>query len=214
MGRHRSPGRDYEAQTRRAAGWNTHGVAVVHDQRPAVPANALGTGVAVWLLSETMFFAGLFAAYFTLRSANPTWPPADVTLDTARAGVFTVLLVASSYTMRRAERDVHAGTGSPVAWLAATVVLGAVFLVNQALEYASLGFTMASHAYGTIYFVLTGFHGLHVLGGLLAIAALTAAVQRDSATLPAARTTRAVAVYWHFVDVIWIVVFLTIFVIR
>ena len=182
----------------------------------AAPEAALRVGVAVWLLSETMFFGGLFAAYFTLRAADQPWPPAGVHLDTLRALVFTLLLVASSFTMHRAVQAAERARPTPevLSWIVATLVLGTVFITNQALEYTSLDFTMASHAYGTIYYVMTGFHGLHVIGGLLAMAALGAGLHARDSALPPVRTVRTLGYYWHFVDVVWVVLFATIFLLR
>lgn len=182
----------------------------------AVPDSAMRVGVAVWLLSESMFFAGLFAAYFTLQGAVATWPPQGVTLDTARAGAFTAVLLASSYTVHRAVRAAEQGRGRDevVAWLAGTIVLGLVFLANQGLEFASLSFGLSSHAYGTIYVLMTGFHGLHVAGGIVVMAAIAAGLRAEGSRLPRARTVQALGYYWHFVDTVWVVLFLVIFVLR
>lgn len=182
----------------------------------AVPDSAMRVGIAVWLLSESMFFAGLFAAYFTLQGAATTWPPPGVTLDTARAGAFTAILLASSYTVHRAVRAAEAGQARDevVAWLGGTVVLGVVFLVNQALEFASLPFGVSSHAYGTIYVLMTGFHGLHVAGGIVVMAAIAAGLRAEGSRLPLARTVQGLGYYWHFVDAVWLVLFLVIFVLR
>lgn len=184
--------------------------------RSPVPDGALRVGVAVWLLSEAMFFAGLFAAYFTLKAASDVWPADGVDLDTARAAAFTAVLVASSYTMHRAVKAAEAGRSRDeiAVWMAATVVLGAIFLVNQLLEYAGLDFGISSHAYGTIYYTTTGFHGLHVTGGLIAISAIAAGLHAQGSQLPRARTLQALGYFWHFVDAVWVVLFGVIFILR
>jgi cytochrome c oxidase subunit 3 len=187
---------------------------------PASPASAssapspLGVGVVVWLASELMFFAGLFAAYFTLRGANDVWPPEDVELATARTAVATVVLVASSGAMHlavvAARRDDRRGAA---VWLGITALMGAVFLTNQVLEYAEANFQIDDHAYGSIFYLMTGFHGLHVLGGLLFMGAIAALIVGRSRA-PAHETVEVCAYYWHFVDVVWVAMFATIYLIR
>jgi len=169
--------------------------------------------VAVWLASEVMFFAGLFAAYFALRAANERWPPADVHLDTLRSAVFTVLLVLSSVTLHRAELAREDGDDQLArVWTLLTLGLGTLFLANQAWEWTTLDFRVSSNAYGTIYYVMTGFHGLHVAIGLALLAVAAVLPPGAPATVPGLH--RATVWYWHFVDVVWVAMFSTIFLIR
>src|SRR5687768_11013926 len=137
----------------------------------------LGVGVVVWLASELMFFAGLFAAWFTLRAANDPWPPEGVELEVGRTALATAVLVTSSATIHMA---VVAGKrldrAAAVRWLALTALLGATFLANTVAEWATDDFGIDSHAYGSIFYLLTGFHGLHVLGGILLMGAVAGAV--------------------------------------
>ena len=179
------------------------------------PPNALAVGTIVWLASELMFFAGLFAAWFGLRNGGPgPWPPEGVELDAVRTGVATAVLVASSFALHRADRAADAGRDRlAVRWVLVTVALGAIFLANQALEYAGLDFSISSHAYGTIFFLLTGFHGLHVLGGLGIFAAVLGVCAGRSARAPLAPALTAASYYWHFVDVVWVAMFATIYLI-
>ena len=108
-----------------------------HDQAHEAP-STLGVGVVVWLASELMFFAGLFAAYFTLRSVNDVWPPEGVELETARTAVATVVLVASSGTCTSPWwRPARGDRRAAARWLGLTALLGAMFLTNQVLEYAA-----------------------------------------------------------------------------
>jgi cytochrome c oxidase subunit 3 len=179
-----------------------------------VPDRTLSVGVAVWLLSEAMFFAGLFAAYFTLKAAATAWPPDGVELETLRAGLFTSILVVSSFTMHRAVRAAeHDGAHEIRVWLGITVVLGAVFLAGQLTEYRDLHFGVDTHAYGTSFYLLTGFHGLHVFGGLLAMVA-TGGALRSGSRAPAVRTARALGAYWHFVDIVWVAMFVVLYLVR
>jgi cytochrome c oxidase subunit 3 len=171
--------------------------------------NPTAVGVAIWLASEVMFFGGLFAAYFTVKAANDEWPPAGVELDTPRAGLFTLVLVASSFTLHRAERGSHAEARN---WTLLTLALGAVFLGNQALEWATNDFTVSTDAFGTLYYALTGFHGLHVAVGLVLLAVVGLRPAGVTGSVPG--LPRATTWYWHFVDVVWVLLFTTIFLIR
>ena len=176
----------------------------------------LVVGTVVWLASEVLFFAGLFAAYFTIRSATEgPWPPVDVHLETGPALAFTVVLVASSLTMHRAvAAGARRDTSSFRWWLVLTIALAVAFLANQGREWASADFSPDTHAYGSAFYVMTGFHGLHVLGGVAVMLVVLArlygrrAVERDVPSM------EVLAAYWHFVDVVWIVMFLTLFGVR
>ncbi len=172
-------------------------------------------GAVVWLASELMFFAGLFAAYFTIRASVDEWPPEGVELETVRAGLFTLLLIASSGTMQLAHRAIEHGKRRDLQrWLAATVVLGTIFLVNQGLEYQANTFWVDSHAYGSVYYLMTGLHGLHVLGGLLAMLVLLARTTADPDLDAQEPSVAVVGFYWHFVDVVWIGLFTTLFFVQ
>jgi len=175
----------------------------------------LGVGVVVWLSSELMFFAGLFAAYFTLRSSNAVWPPAGVELTTVRTGIATLVLIASSFTMHVAVRGAEAGRREQaVRWLLVTAGLGAVFLANQAWEYAEAPFSISSHAYGSMFYLMTGFHGLHVLGGIAFMLGTIGVVGGRTSRAPAAPSVAVCGYYWHFVDVVWVAMYLTLYVLR
>lgn len=181
-----------------------------HGPRSSGP-TPLAVGVVVWLASELMFFAGLFAGWFSLRASNDVWPPDDVHLATGRTAVATIVLVISSVTMHgavvAAERDDRRGA---VRWLGVTGLLGALFLVNLGLEYAELDFDLGTHAYGSIFYLMTGFHGLHLAGGILFMVGVAATIAGRSRA-PAAPTIEVCAYYWHFVDAVWIGMFATIY---
>ena len=145
----------------------------------------LSVGVVVWLASELMFFAGLFATYYTLRAENEVWPPPEVDLDVLRALASTVILLSSCLTMhasvRAAERRQRR---KALRWLLATFLLGAVILINLGLEWAGNDFGPEDNAYGSIYYILTGFHGLHVLGGLVLMVLAAAVVSGSTSRVP------------------------------
>ena len=175
----------------------------------------LNVGTVVWLASELMFFSGLFAAYFTLRAQTPQWPPPGVHLDTVSATVATALLVTSSGTMQMAVRATLAGQRARFElWLGATFVLGVVFVAFQARDWSRLTFSVSSHAYGSAFYLMTGFHGLHVIGGLLAMLVIAGRATSRRFGVEDAPSVEMLSYYWHFVDVVWIGLWATIFFVR
>lgn len=174
-----------------------------------------GFGMIVFLASDLMIFAAFFSAYFLLRSVNAEWPSPLAELDTFRAGVATVALVASSFTMMAADRAHHSGTlAIYVRWVVVTIALGAGFLINQLLEYQALPFQASTDAYGSIYWMLTGLHSIHVAAGLIALSLLLVRAKRAADAEAFAPWNAAISAFWHVVDVVWVAVFLTIWVIR
>jgi cytochrome c oxidase subunit 3 len=169
----------------------------------------------VWLASELMFFAGLFASYFTIRAASVIWPPPGIELDPVREGLFTLVLIASSFTMQKGARHLESEE-RPAArlWIVATVVLGSAFLANEILEWLTIGFTPSTGAYGSLFFLLTGFHGLHVLIGLLLMIGLLGRIVGPGPDPGDGPAVAAVTYYWHFVDVVWVALYVTIFLIQ
>ncbi len=183
------------------------------------PASARSTaqfGVIVFLASDVMLFAPFFAAYFLLRANNQPWPPPGVELDVPRALAGTLVLIASSFTLAASDRAGERPGGEPTMrrWLLVTVALGAAFLVNQLTEYTTLDFGADDHTYGSIYWVLTGLHGAHVTAGLCAMALLFVRSVRSRSQEAVASWAGGVSLFWHLVDLIWIFVFVTIWVIQ
>ena len=182
--------------------------------------NMVAVGTIVWLSSELMFFSALFAMYFTIRSVQgaEVWGEATEVLDVPYALVFTLILVASSVTCQlgvfAAERGDVYGLRR---WFVITLVMGAIFVGGQANEYRHLvheGTTIASSPYGSVFYLTTGFHGLHVIGGLFAfvIVLMRSTVGRFS---PEKATSAIVtSYYWHFVDVVWIGLFAAIYLLQ
>jgi cytochrome c oxidase subunit 3 len=188
----------------------------VPPRAPAERTAPLAVGVVVWLASESMFFGGLFAAWFVLKAHNaPAWPPKGDELDVARTFVFTLALIASSFTVHHAVTLAESGRRRPAArWLAATCLLGAVFMVGQAWEYQTLPFPFDKDSYTSIYYLLTGFHGAHVIGGLVLMGAVAWVVFSAESRAPLGPSMRATSYYWHFVDVVWVVLFVIVYVIS
>jgi cytochrome c oxidase subunit III len=198
-----------------------------HHDRPSM----VSVGTIVWLASELMFFAALFASYFTIRSVSaPLWAEETAKLNVPFASVNTTILVLSSLTCQlgvfAAERGQVGRTGSVFKvsgwglreWFVLTYLMGAVFVSGQATEYvASIkdGTTIASSPYGSVFYLTTGFHGLHVTGGLIAfLLVLGRTFVARKFTHEQAVSAIVVSYYWHFVDVVWIGLFATIYLLQ
>jgi cytochrome c oxidase subunit 3 len=194
--------------------------------------NLVAVGTIVWLSSELMFFAALFAMYFTTRAVQgpAIWLNSTEILNIPFAALNTTVLVLSSVTCQfgvfAAERFQAKRTGSIFKinawgmreWFSLTFLMGAFFIAGQIYEYASLvteGVTLASTAYGSVFYVATGFHGLHVTGGLIAFLIVMVRVSKARRfTHNQATTAIVVSYYWHFVDVVWIALFSAIYLIK
>jgi cytochrome c oxidase subunit 3 len=175
----------------------------------------LAVGTIVWLASELMFFSGLFAAYFTLRASSTVWPPKDANLDQATALVGTLVLILSSATMGLGVRAVQRDDRRQfLRWLGLTFVLGSVFVGIQAWDWTRLAFSVASNAYGSAFYLTTGFHGLHVIGGLVAMVVVAGRATSPRFGQRDAPSVEMLSYYWHFVDVVWIALYATIFLLR
>jgi cytochrome c oxidase subunit 3 len=190
-------------------------------------ANPIAVGTIVWLGSEVMFFAGLFAIYFTLRGVAPElWAEESGGLNFPYSLTNTIILVLSSFTCQMgvfaAERLQPRATSmwrwGMVEWFFLTYAMGAIFVAGQVFEYATLvseGMTLSSNSYGSIFYLATGFHGLHVTGGLLAfLLVIGRAYAVKHFGHREATTAIVVSYYWHFVDVVWIGLFAVIYILR
>jgi cytochrome c oxidase subunit 3 len=172
-------------------------------------------GTIVFLASELVFFGGLFAAYFTLRSQTSPWPPSGVQLDVARPSVATALLVLSSFTFVAGLRGARAGRlASLRRWILVTILLALAFLGFQLLDWVQAGFAVSSHAYGTMVYAMTGFHGLHVIAGVLLMLVILGRMVQGAYRDGNVDGPEAVGYYWHFVDAVWIGLYATIFLLR
>lgn len=193
--------------------------------------NPVSVGTIVWLASELMFFAGLFAMYFTLRAAAPEeWAEQTAKLNITFAAINTTVLVLSSVTCQMgvwaAERFQPVRSGSLLQvnrwgmneWMTLTYVMGAFFIGGQVFEYAELvheGLTISSSPYGSVFYLTTGFHGLHVVGGLIAFLFLLGrSFSAKRFGHHEATTAIVTSYYWHFVDVVWIALFAVIYLLR
>ena len=188
-----------------------HGPPIAH-KSSRVDAPILG--IFLFIASEIMLFGAFFTAYFFVRVAAGTpWPTPPFHLPVFVAGVNTVILVTSSFTMHWAlqsiKRDNHAGLQ---AGLLLTFLMGLTFLLTQIREYSRIGFAPKDGAFATIFYCLTGLHGAHVFVGLLLLGAATIRAFRGHYSSEAHHGVEIPGIYWHFVDVMWIVVYTTIYI--
>ncbi|MFI6707460.1 heme-copper oxidase subunit III [Nonomuraea sp. NPDC050478] len=195
--------------------------------------NLVSVGTIVWLSSELMFFAALFAMYFTIRSVSVgqgiDWAPAYIPAGASAEGlahlnipfatVNTTILVLSSVTCQLGVWAAEKGQVSKLRfWYLVSFLMGSVFIAGQLYEYmelASMGATLSANPYTSVFYLTTGFHGLHVTGGLIAflfVLGRTYAAKRF--THEQATSAIVVSYYWHFVDVVWIGLFATIYIIQ
>ena len=194
--------------------------------------NLVAVGTIVWLSSELMFFAALFSMYFTTRSVQgpKVWAESTGLLNIPFAAVNTTVLVLSSVTCQfgvfAAERFQASRSGKlwqfkkwgMREWFALTFLMGAFFIGGQVYEYAKLvseGISLSAQAYGSVFYITTGFHGMHVTGGLFAfLLVLIRSSYAKNYSHDQATTAIVVSYYWHFVDVVWIALFASIYLIK
>ncbi|MBF4546910.1 heme-copper oxidase subunit III [Corynebacterium afermentans subsp. lipophilum] len=183
--------------------------------------NMVSVGTIAFLAQELMFFAGLFAMYFTSRAnglANGDWSTQTDHINVLFGGIITVVLIASSFTSQfgvfAAERGDVFGLRK---WFTVTIVLGVIFLGLVAYEWSELvaaGVTPQSSVFGSVVYIITGFHMAHVTAGILAFIVVLLRVAKSKFTPAQATAAMAVSYYWHFVDAIWIGVFITIYLVQ
>jgi cytochrome c oxidase subunit 3 len=194
--------------------------------------NLVAVGTIVWLASELMFFAALFAMYFTTRAVQgpKVWLESTGLLNIPFAATNTTILVLSSVTCQygvfAAERFQARRTGTLLQiskwgmreWFSLTFLMGAFFIGGQIYEYAELvheGLTLASNPYGSVFYITTGFHGMHVTGGLIAFLIVMIRVFKAQKFGHSQATTAiVVSYYWHFVDIVWIALFSAIYLVK
>ena len=175
-------------------------------------------GMWIFLASETMFFTGLIGAYIVLRSATPHWPVPSTVLNIPLTAFNTFVLIVSSATLVRGLIAAQEGDkeGMQVG-LFLTVLLGSLFLIIQAHEYHTLihekHFTPSSGIFGSAFFTMTGFHGAHVLIGVICMAFVFIRSLRGGYTPTECRGIEVAGLYWHFVDLVWIILFTIVYLI-
>ncbi len=187
---------------------------------PANRPNMVSVGTIVWLSSELMFFAGLFAMYLTSRGLNPeVWETDTELLNVPFAAANTTVLVLSSVTCQLGVFAAERGDRDRLRfWFVITFLMGSFFIAGQVYEYAALleeGLSFSGSAYGSVFYLTTGFHGLHVTGGLIAfLFVLARTYMAKRFTHQEATSAIVVSYYWHFVDVVWIALFAMIYILQ
>ena len=201
-----------------------HGAAV--DERHQLSNGMLG--FILFAASEVMFFGGLFAAYFIARADSGQWPPVDVLNNLKASGdikesvelelewvlplIATIVLVISSVTMQLAVMAIQKGNRSGmIKYLSISVALGLSFLAMQMYDYSQLSFRAGDTIFGTTFYTLVGFHAFHVTIGLLMLVLMLSLFLRGRIAGPHSLGLELVSWYWHFVDVVWVVVFAVVY---
>ncbi len=171
-------------------------------------------GMLLFIISEVMIFAAFFAAYFFIRVVvGAEWPAEGTELPRAIAGFNTAILLSSSLTLHWALESVKSGNRFGLqAGMITTFLLGATFLFIQINEYVHIGFAPHDHAQGSIFYGLTGLHGAHVFIGLLLLGFVTIRALRGHFSPEQHRGVEVPGIYWHFVDIMWVVVYTTVYI--
>jgi cytochrome c oxidase subunit 3 len=191
-----------------------------HDHHGPPPANRSSRvdpqmlGMLLFIISEIMVFGAFFTAYFFIRVVGKAeWPAEGTELPKLVAGVNTAILVSSSFTLHWAETCVKSDNRWGFkAGIFTTFLLGLTFLFIQINEYVHIGFAPQDHAQGTIFYGLTGLHGAHVFIGLTLLAMVTIRAFKGHFSAKEHRGVEVPGIYWHFVDVMWIVVYTTVYI--
>ena len=179
------------------------------DTPTGIPTGKLG--MWVFLVSEIMFFTGLIGSYIVLRLGSVGWPTPGATLNTGLLAVNTLVLITSSLTMALALNAAQQGRkGNLKRYLLLTALLGSTFLALKGYDYAHMwhrGFTIASSLFGSCYYLLTGFHALHVLSGVIVLTTLLTAASRPVLSQTTVGRVEYSGLYWHFIDIVWVILF-------
>jgi len=168
-------------------------------------------GMQLFIASESVFFVLLIVAFVVYHTITGNAAEAARHLNRYKTGIFTVFLISSSFTVWRADvsRRLNRHSASLV-WLGVSICFGSIFLIGQALEYRRLilqNVTISRDLFGTTFFTLTGFHGLHVFTGLVMLSIMLGVDFYRRPNGSRRRAGEAVSMYWHFVDVVWMVIF-------
>ncbi len=188
-----------------------------HGEDPVAARSNMLLAVKLAILSEIMLFGALFAAYFVIRGSSGEWPPASGPdrPELILPGINSLLLISSSVTMQLAVRAAsRGGTRSAIVrWLGLTLLLGGIFIFVQGYEFANNGFGLDAGVFGSTFYILTGFHGAHVLFGLAMIAIVANRARKGMVSAENHTAVEAASYYWHFVDVVWLFLFSTLYVV-
>ncbi len=173
-------------------------------------------GLLTFLLSESLMFGGLFATYLLLRSGSSVWPPEETEVELLVPAINTIILVSSSFVIHFGDTAIKKNDVAGLRkWYILTALMGIIFLGGQVYEYLSLGYGLTTNTFANCFYVMTGFHGLHVFVGVLLILGVLWRSRREGHYSETAHTGVEMAeIYWHFVDIIWIILFTLIYILT
>jgi cytochrome c oxidase subunit III len=179
------------------------------DQRAAKGSSSSVLGMTLFVASEAMFFAAFFGAYFTIYAATAVWPPLQIPIPGITVStVATILLVVSGFTLSAGVAAAKRGAVDRLnVWLVVTIVLGVGFLILQAYDYSNTGFGIHDGTYASLFYIMTGLHMAHVIGGVLLLILVFVQSRSGGASSERHDPARASAIYWHFVDIVWVGLF-------
>ncbi|WP_026100565.1 heme-copper oxidase subunit III [Synechococcus sp. PCC 7336] len=173
-------------------------------------------GLLTFLASESLMFGGLFATYIVFMLTKTTWPPEGTEVELFLPTINTIILVSSSFVIHYGTKAVKENDIKGLRlWFAATAAMGAVFLGGQIYEYVNLGYGLSTNLFANCFYVMTGFHGLHVFVGILLILGTIWRSRRPGHYSADHHVGVEMAeIYWHFVDIIWIILFTLIYILT
>jgi cytochrome c oxidase subunit 3 len=173
-------------------------------------------GLLAFLMSESLMFGGFFATYLILRSSNAVWPPEGTEVELFVPTINTIILVSSSFVIHFGDMAIKKNqVGWMRFWYFITAMMGAVFLAGQVYEYKTLGYGLSTNIFANCFYLMTGFHGLHVFVGLLLILGVFfRSFRRDHYSATKHTGIEMAEIYWHFVDIIWIILFTLLYILT
>jgi cytochrome c oxidase subunit 3 len=173
-------------------------------------------GLLLFLISESLMFGALFAVFLIFRGEFPQWPPEETEVELILPAINTVILVASSFVIHYGDVAIKKGNVAGLQkWYGMTALMGVTFLGGQVYEYATLGYGLTTNVFANCFYIMTGFHGLHVFVGILLIlGVMWRSRLPNHYTAEKHVGVEMAEIYWHFVDIIWIVLFVLIYVLA
>ena len=173
-------------------------------------------GLLTFLASESLMFGGFFATYLLLRGAAAAWPPEETEVELLVPAINTLILVSSSLVIHKGDTAIKANNVQGCrTWYIVTALMGATFLGGQIYEYLTLGYGLSTNVFSNCFYLMTGFHGLHVFVGLLLILGVLWRSRRPDHYSASRHTGIEMAeIYWHFVDIIWIILFALLYILT
>ncbi|MEQ8999145.1 MAG: heme-copper oxidase subunit III [Coleofasciculus sp. B1-GNL1-01] len=173
-------------------------------------------GLIVFLASESLMFGGMFASYLIYRGVSTTWPPEGTEVELLVPAINTIILVSSSFVIHNGDVAIKKNNVSGMRlWYIITAIMGVIFLGGQVYEYLTLGYGLTTNVFANCFYLMTGFHGLHVTVGVLLILGVLWRSRRPGHYGETKHVGIEMAeIYWHFVDIIWIILFTLLYILT